>query len=78
MHSEEISIGDRVRVTSHGEPDMRGLAGTIEQVYGDPGYRAVEVRLENGRSELFWYHELERAPSRDGAGEAGIGYSRVW
>ena len=59
MHSEQINIGTRVRVTNHRETRFQGLAGTVAQMYGDPNYRAVEVRLENGRSELFWYHELE-------------------
>ena len=59
MHSEQITIGTRVRVKNHREPRLRGLAGTVEQMYGDPHYRAVEVRLENGQSELFWHHELE-------------------
>ena len=59
MHSEQITIGTRVRVKNHRELRLRGLAGTVEQMYGDPNYRALEVRLENGRSELFWHHELE-------------------
>lgn len=59
MHSEQLAIGARVRVKNHRESRRQGLAGTVVHLYGDPYYRAVEVRLEDGRSELFWHHELE-------------------
>lgn len=59
MHSEQLTIGARVRIKNHRESRLQGLAGTVVQLYGDPNYRAAEVRLENGRSELFWHHELE-------------------
>ncbi|HEX2728439.1 MAG TPA: hypothetical protein VHM16_01720 [Rubrobacteraceae bacterium] len=61
MSSKEAWIGARVTVLNvHGRPEFRGLDGVVEQVYGHPDYRALEVRLENGKRELFWHHELER------------------
>lgn len=66
MKSEEALIGMRVKVgDGHRKPELRGAVGTIVQRYGDPGYVALDVLLEDGRSELFWHHDLEEtdAPS---------------
>jgi hypothetical protein len=42
------------------------MGGIIEQCWGSPDYRALDVRLEDGRSELFWFHQLDTvAPARD-------------
>ena len=43
-------------------PEWRGLTGTISARWGDPEYPALDVRMEDGRSQLFWHHELERVP----------------
>ena len=60
MLSEEALIGTRVRVSkSFLRTDLRGLEGTITGRWGSPGFLAFDVLLENGRSELFWHHELE-------------------
>ena len=60
MLSEEALIGMRVRVSkSILRTDLRGLEGTIARRWGSPHYVALDVLLENGRSELFWHHELE-------------------
>lgn len=60
MLSAEARIGVKVRVfDSYRIPHLRGVTGIIEQMYGHPDYRALDVRLENGRSELFWHYELE-------------------
>ena len=60
MLSEEALIGMRVRVSkSLLRTDLRGLEGTITGRWGSPHYVALDVLLENGRSELFWHHELE-------------------
>ena len=60
MRSEEALIGMRVRVgNSLLRTDLRGLEGTIARRWGSPHYVALDVLLENGRSELFWHHELE-------------------
>ena len=60
MLSEEALIGMRVRVSkSLLRTDLRGLEGTIARRWGSPHYVALDVLLEDGRSELFWHHELE-------------------
>jgi hypothetical protein len=56
--SEEALIGMRVS-KSLLRTDLRGLEGTIARRWGSPGFLAFDVLLENGRSELFWHHELE-------------------
>lgn len=70
MRSQEARIGVKVRVfDSYRVPRLRGLVGTIEHTYGHPDYRALEVRLEDGRRELFWHHELEHERSTNGSGK---------
>jgi hypothetical protein len=60
MVSEEALIGMRVRVSeSLLRGDLRGLEGTTARRWGSPHYLALDVLLEDGRSELFWHHELE-------------------
>ncbi len=61
VRSEEAHVGARVKVVEDFRiPELRGMIGTVKQTYGDPSYRALEVRLDGGRSELFWHHELEK------------------
>jgi len=65
MLSEEARIGKRVRVQAdHRRTALRGLVGTIEKRWGNPDYVALDVLLEDGRSELFWYHELVEVAER--------------
>jgi hypothetical protein len=45
-------------------PQWRGQTGTISGRWGHPEYPALDVRMEDGRSQLFWHHELERVPER--------------
>jgi hypothetical protein len=60
MLSEAARIGKRVRIRAdHRSVPLRGLVGTIEKRWGDPSYVALDVLLDDGRSELFWHHELE-------------------
>jgi hypothetical protein len=62
---EEAQIGKRVRIRAdHRSTVLRGLEGTIEKKWGNPDYVALDVLLEDGRSELFWYHELEEITQR--------------
>jgi hypothetical protein len=65
MLSEQAQIGKRVRIRAdHSGTLLRGVVGTIEKKWGDPAYVALDVLLEDGRSELFWYHELEDISQR--------------
>jgi hypothetical protein len=60
MTSEEALIGLRVRVgESLRESELRGKVGTIKGRWGAPEYVALDVLLDDGRTELFWHHELE-------------------
>jgi hypothetical protein len=45
-------------------PQWRGLTGTISGRWGDPEYPALDVLMDDGRSHLFWHHELELVPDR--------------
>jgi hypothetical protein len=69
MKSREAHVGTRVRLSpAYRKPGLRGTVGTVEKVWGEPHYAAVEVRLDGGRSELLWRHEVEvvREEARDG------------
>ena len=64
MRSEEAVIGARVKVgdsvaDSGWRSEWRGLTGTISGRWGNPEYVALDVVLEDGRTQLFWHHELE-------------------
>jgi hypothetical protein len=50
----------RVR-EAYRKSELAGMRGIIKQRWGSPNYVALDVRLENGRSELFWIHQLEKA-----------------
>ena len=54
---------------SHRTAERRGMTGTVEKLWGDPSYPAVDVLLDDGGLRLFWHHEMEevapvRAPRR--------------
>lgn len=60
MKSREARVGARVRVSSaRRKPGLRGATGTVEKVSGEPHFATVEVRLDGGRSQLLWRHEVE-------------------
>lgn len=60
MRSAEARVGARVRISpDYRKPGLRRAVGTVEKVWGSPHYAAVEVRLDRGRSELLWCHEVE-------------------
>jgi hypothetical protein len=60
MRSEQARIGARVRVSKSGpRSEWRGLTGTVSGKWGNPEYLALDVLLDEGRTQLFWYHELE-------------------
>ena len=52
--------GMRVRVMEHHRvKERRGLVGTVVARYGREEYIAVDVRLADGQSRLFWPRDLE-------------------
>ena len=70
MRSEEAQVGKRVRVRrTHSTAHLRDQRGTIIKRWGDPRYAALDVLLDGGKCQLFWYHELEEVDEdEDGAG----------
>jgi hypothetical protein len=68
MSLREARVGTRVKVRpACTKPGLQGAVGTVEKVWGEPLYAAVEVRLDGGGSELLWRHEVEeiREESRE-------------
>ena len=62
MQSHEARPGIAVRVhNSYRKPEFEGMMGTIKQCFGDAEYPALDVQLEDGRLELFWFNQVERA-----------------
>lgn len=60
MKSEEACVGKRVRVREdHRKANLRGRKGTIVERWGNPSYVALDVLLDEGEWQLFWFHELE-------------------
>jgi hypothetical protein len=60
LQSHEAQPGIRVRVKDgHRKPEYDGVLGTIKQRYGHPEYVALDVLLDDGRLELFWFHQLD-------------------
>jgi hypothetical protein len=65
MRSEEARIGASVRVSDSGlHSELRGLMGTVSGMWGHPEYLALDVRMEDGRTQLFWHYELEEIAKR--------------
>jgi hypothetical protein len=59
MQAHEPRLGMLVRVKEgHLKSRFSGMRGTVEHRWGHPDYPALDVRLDNGRLELFWFHEL--------------------
>jgi hypothetical protein len=66
MELEGARVGTRVQVQlDYRKPHRQGALGTIQKHYGIPDYTAFEVLFPDGKSELFWEHQLEetREPS---------------
>jgi len=63
MDLGDARVGTRVRVQlDYRKPQLQGSVGTIKKRYGVPDYMAFEVLFPDGRTELFWDHQLEEAP----------------
>jgi hypothetical protein len=64
MTPERTLTGMRVRVMEHHRvEERRGLVGTVVARYGREEYIAVDVRLADGQSRLFWPSDLEEISS---------------
>ena len=62
LQSHEPHPGMTVRVKAgHWKFKFDGMRGTVEHRWGHPHHPALDVRLEDGRLQLFWFHELEKA-----------------
>ncbi len=60
MQAHEPRLGMLVRVREgHWKRRYNGMVGTVEHRWGHPDYPALDVRLDDGRLELFWFHELD-------------------
>ena len=70
VRTEGVRVGARIRVRgASGLPsELQGLTGTISgkwaNPWGSPEDLILEVRLEDGRTRLFWHHELEGIAER--------------
>jgi len=45
----------------HWKSKYDGMRGAVERRWGHPARPALDVRLEDGRLQLFWFHELDKA-----------------
>jgi hypothetical protein len=62
LHSHEPHPGMLVRVKEgHWKSRYDGMRGTVEHRWGNRDHPALDVRLEDGRLELFWFYELDKA-----------------
>lgn len=62
----------RVRELDSVPGELRGLAGTITQSFGDPDHAAHEVLLDGrGSAQLFWHFQLKDEPSEERQGNTG-------
>ena len=60
LQSHVARMGITVRVKEgHLKSKFGGMRGTIEHKWGAPEYPALDVRLEDGQLQLFWFHELD-------------------
>lgn len=61
MVAQEALVGTPVRVREGNRRSaLCGMEGTVEDTWGDPTYPALDVLLEDGRTALFWFHELDK------------------
>jgi hypothetical protein len=60
LQPHEARTGITVRVKEgHWKSKFGGMVGTVEHKWGHPDHPALDVCLDDGRLELFWFHELE-------------------
>ena len=59
MQANEARRGTMVRVKEgHWKRQFAGMKGTVQHLWGNLEHAAVDVLLEDGRSELFWLADL--------------------
>ena len=59
MQAFEAHRGTVVRVREgHWKSQFAGMSGTVQNLWGQSEHAAVDVLLEDGRSELFWLSDL--------------------
>jgi hypothetical protein len=59
LQAYEARRGTVVRVRDgHWKSDFAGMRGTVQNLWGNSEHAAVDVLLEDGRSELFWLPDL--------------------
>ena len=69
MELQEARTGTTVRVREgYRKRDLVGMRGTVQKCWGSPGYLAVDIELEDGRSELLWAHQLDVLGGNDRPG----------
>jgi hypothetical protein len=62
VQAYEPRPGMKVRIQEgHWRSEFGGSTGTVEHRWGHPDHPALDVRLEDGRLVLFWFHELDQA-----------------
>jgi hypothetical protein len=60
LEAYEARRGTPVRVREgHWKAEFAGMLGTVKECWGQSGHAAVDVLLEDRRSELFWLTDLE-------------------
>jgi hypothetical protein len=59
VQANEARRGTVVRVREgHWKSQFAGMRGTVQHLWGNSEHAAVDVLLEDGRSELFWLTDL--------------------
>src|SRR5215213_11214940 len=59
LQAYDARRGTVVRVREgHWKNEFAGMRGTIQHCWGNSEHTAVDVLLEDGRSELFWLPDL--------------------
>jgi hypothetical protein len=70
LQAYEARRGTVVRVKDgHWKNDFAGMRGTVQNLWGQSEHAAVDVLLEDGRSELFWLPDLAVV---DGEGDIAV------
>jgi hypothetical protein len=60
LDSDEVQSGMLVRVREdRRRPELEGMVGIVRKSYGAPEYLAIDVELEDGQLELFWFYQLD-------------------